>query len=210
MDIRATVKANPLLAIMRNVSLDKTLDYAQAIIDGGVRFFEVALNSQNGLQQISMLAEKFGDQALIGAGTAVTVDLAKAALDAGAQFLLTPSTSVDVLEYCQKNNVMLLPGVLTPTDVETCLRYGFDTMKLFPAGDMPKHYIKSLKGPFDQTDYIAIGGVNADNIRSFFNAGYLGVGLGSAILPKQAVLNNDWKTASDYVAMLVDKIKSED
>lgn len=206
MDMKEIVMQHPILAILRNVPLEKTLDYAQAVIDGGVNFFEVALNSKNGLKQISMLSQKFGDKALIGAGTAVTIDLAKAALDSGAQFLLTPSTPVDVLEFCQKNHIKFLPGVLTPTDVEICLRYGFSTLKLFPAGDMPRSYIKSLKGPFDTTNYVAIGGVTPENIPTFFDAGCIGVGLGSNMMPKNAVKNNDWENAVSYVSDLVSKI----
>lgn len=207
MDLRRVIAKNPILAIMRNVPLEITLDYAKAIIDGGISFFEVALNSPNALEQISMLKKAYGDRAYIGAGTAITVERAKAAVEAGAQFLLAPSTDSDVLEYCKCNNIPILPGALTPSDVTTCLRYGFEVIKLFPAGDMPKGYIKSLKGPLDNTDYVAIGGVNKDNLTEFFKQGYIGVGLGSNILPKEAVEKRDWVTASEYVKELLKSIK---
>jgi len=207
MYLRKVIAENPILAIMRNVPLDITLDYAKAIIDGGIKFFEVALNSPNALEQISMLKKAYGDSAYIGAGTAITVERAKAAVEAGAQFLLAPSTDPDVLEYCRDNNIPILPGALTPSDVTTCLRYGFEVIKLFPAGDMPKGYIKSLKGPLDNTDYVAIGGVNKDNLGDFFKQGYIGVGLGSNILPKEAVANRDWAAASEYVKELLSSIK---
>lgn len=207
MDLRRVIAKNPILAIMRNVPLEITLDYAKAIIDGGISFFEVALNSPNALEQISMLKKAYGDRAYIGAGTAITVERAKAAVEAGAQFLLAPSTDPDVLEYCKCNNIPILPGALTPSDVTTCLRYGFEVIKLFPAGDMPKGYIKSLKGPLDNTDYVAIGGVNKDNLTEFFKQGYIGVGLGSNILPKEAVEKRDWITASEYVKELLKSIK---
>lgn len=207
MDLRKVIADNPILAIMRNVPLEITLDYAKAIIDGGISFFEVALNSPNALEQISMLKKAYGDKAYIGAGTAITVERAKSAVEAGAQFLLAPSTDECVLEYCRDNNIPILPGALTPSDVTTCLRYGFEVIKLFPAGDMPKGYIKSLKGPLDNTDYVAIGGVNKDNLGDFFKQGYIGVGLGSNILPKEAVANRDWATASEYVKELLNSIK---
>ncbi len=208
MDMRELVLSRPLLAIMRNVPLEKTLDYAEAVLWGGVNFFEVALNSPHGLEQIALLRKKLGDKALIGAGTAITVERAKAALDAGAQFLLTPGTPVEVLEYCQKNDVSLLPGVMTPTDVAVCLQYGFNTMKLFPAGGLPKNYVKSLKGPFDDTEYMAIGEVSPDNISGFFDMGCIGVGLGSNLMPKEAVDRCDWKAGGRYVASLLEKIKN--
>ena len=168
MDAYSLVSKHPLLAILRNVPLEKTIDYAEAAVRGGAPFFEVALNSPHALEQITMLRNHFGDRCTVGAGTAITVDRCRAALDAGAQFLLTPGTPLSVLEYCASNDIMLLPGVLTPVDVATCLEFGFSTMKLFPAGSMPRHYVKDLKGPFDNTNYMAIGGVSPTNIRDFF------------------------------------------
>jgi 2-dehydro-3-deoxyphosphogluconate aldolase/(4S)-4-hydroxy-2-oxoglutarate aldolase len=209
MDMRQVVLEHPLLAIMRNIPLEKTLDYAKAIIDGGISFFEVALNSKDGLQQITMLRDKFGDKRLIGAGTAVSVELAKAALDAGAQFLLAPSAPTDVLKYCSENDVYFLPGVLSPSDVGTCLRYGFSTLKLFPAGDMPRKYVKSLKGPFDQVDYVAIGGVTPDNFTEFLDAGCIGVGFGSNLMPKQFVRENNWEVCTQNIVQIVAKANNK-
>lgn len=207
MDMKQIVLANPLLAILRNVPDEKLIDYAKAIVNGGVKFFEVALNSKNALGQISKLKEYFGEEIILGAGTAITVDRAKAAIDAGASFLLSPSTDSEVLKYCQKDNIPILPGALTPSDVAECVRHGFKVIKLFPAGDMPKGYIKSLKGPFDDTDYVAIGGVNAENAADFIKQGYIGVGLGSAIIPKEYVLNNEWDKASRYIENLVNNLE---
>lgn len=206
MDMYSIVSQNPLLGILRNVPNEKTLDYAEAAVRGGVAFFEVALNSPDALAQITMLRTHFGDRCLVGAGTAITVERCRAAMAAGAQFLLTPGTPLDVLSYCAAQNIPLLPGVLTPTDVAVCLEYGYRTMKLFPAGSMPKGYLKDLKGPFDDTHYMAIGGVNPDNIRQMLDAGYLSVGLASSLMPKAAVEANDWQACEDYVRDLVRRI----
>ena len=205
--IRETIKSEPVLAILRNVSKDILIDYVRAIIDGGVRFFEVALNSKDALEEIRMLKSSFGDGIILGAGTAITVKKAKDALKAGADFLLAPSTDEPVLKYCQKHGVAMLPGVLTPTDVSIALRYGFDTLKLFPAGDMPFSYVKSLKGPFDNTEYVAIGGVNIENADRFISAGCIGIGLGSNIAPKSTVMERDWKTVSENVKSILDKVR---
>ncbi len=209
MDMYPLVSQNPLLAILRNVPLEKTLDYAQAVVNGGVTFFEVALNSPHALEQISLLRGYFGDRCHIGAGTAISVPLCKAALDAGAQFLLTPGTPLDVFVFCAKGNVALLPGVLTPTDVATSLEYGFSTMKLFPGNSMPARYIQDLKGPFDSTNYMVIGGVRPDNIRSYFDAGAIGVGLASSLMPKDAVAASDWEACAAYVSMLLRQIRHD-
>lgn len=205
MDMRDVFRERPVLAIMRNVLLENTVKYAKAAVDGGVRIFEVALNSKDGYEQISILRKEFGSDAMIGAGTAITVEKAKRAVEAGADFLLTPSTQTEILDYCRCQNIPLLPGVLTPSDVAACVNYGFHTMKLFPAGEMPVSYIESLKGPFDDTDYVAIGGVNMENIDVFFQKGFVGVGLGSNIMPKAAVRDNDWQKCTSYVRQLVEK-----
>lgn len=207
MDMYEVFAQNPLLAILRNVPKEITLDYAGAILKGGVKVFEVALNSPDALEQITMLRKAYGGQCLIGAGTAITVERAQAALDAGAQFLLTPGTPLDVFAFCRDRNVMLLPGVLTPADVAVSLQYGFKTMKLFPAGDMPRSYVKDLKGPFDDTNYVAIGGVTPENIPEFRKAGCLGVGLASSLMPKDKVKARDWDACAAYVETLAERAK---
>lgn len=205
-DIRKTVQDNPLLAIMRNVPLEKTIPYAEAIVRGGVKFFEVALNSPSACEQIRMMRDHFSGDVCIGAGTAITVERVKDAVKAGAGFLLTPSADRDVILYCEENKIPLMPGVMTPTEVSFCIQHGFTTLKLFPAGDLPAGYIKSLKGPLNGTEYVAIGGVTPDNIASFFENGFIGVGLGSAILPKQYVAEERWEEGSEYVKDLLKRI----
>ena len=203
MDTRQLFEQNPILAIMRNVPLEDTLDYAEAVVNGGVKCFEVALNGSDACRQITLLRRAFGGDITVGAGTAITVERARNAMEAGAEFLLTPSAQPEILAYCRERGIALLPGALTPTDVALCVTHGFHTMKLFPAGDMPANYIKSLKGPFDGTDYVAIGGVDSQNIGSFFRTGFLGAGLGSNIRPAEAVRARDWKMGTAWVKKLV-------
>lgn len=207
MDMHAVILRNPVLAILRNVPPEKTEDYAGAIAAGGVTFFEVALGNPNSLEQIRRLRKAFGEKCLVGAGTAISPERCREALEAGAQFLLTPGTPPDVLEYCAANRVPLLPGVLTPADVALCCEYGFRTMKLFPADAMPLSYVKSLKGPYPDTDYVAIGGVNAGNIRQFLDAGCIGVGLAGSLMPKEAAARGDWDACTAYVKKLTEEAR---
>lgn len=207
MNMREIFREHPVLCIMRNIPLDKTIDYVQAILNGGVCCFEVAMNSTDACRQISMLREHFGEQIHLGAGTAITIERAENAIKAGVEFLLTPSVDEEILKYCKEHAIPLLPGVLTPSDVGLCLKYGFDVMKLFPAEDVPKTYVKSLKGPFDDTDYVAIGGVTLDTVRDFMQQGYLGVGIGGGIMPKEYVETNNWEAAAAYVKELVNRCR---
>lgn len=208
LDLEQTMREHPVLGILRNIPLNKTIDYADAAIRGGVSFFEVALNSPCALQQIEMLRDKFGEQCLVGAGTAITPELCQQAIATGAQFLLTPGTPLDVLRYCRDHEIALLPGVLTPTDVAVSMEYGYHAMKLFPAGSVPLRYLKDLQGPFDKTQFMAIGGVNAENAVDFLRAGYLSVGLASALMPKAAVAAGDWQTCENQVRKIVEQVKA--
>lgn len=199
------LKNNKICAIMRNVPMEIALDYAKAAYRGGIRLFEVALNTPDGAAQITLLRENLGQDVFIGAGTVINEQRCQAAKEAGAQFFLTPSVSVGTLEFCRKYDIPLLPGVLTPTDVAVCLEYGYSIMKLFPASDMPPNYVKSLKGPFDQTEYVAVGGVNPDNISRFLNAGFIGVGIGSNLIPKEYIATKNWAQAERDIAAMVKK-----
>lgn len=208
MEMKKILNDNPICAIMRNIPMQKAEEYAKAAYRGGVRMFEVAMNTPNGAEQISMLRKVFGDKAYIGAGTVINVERCKAAEAAGAQFFLTPNTAECTLAYCRDRNIPLLPGVFTPTDVGVCIDYGYSVMKLFPAGDMPMSYIKSLKGPFDGTEYVAVGGVKLDNIADFMKAGFAGVGIGSNLIPKEMVEADDWENAEKYVKKYFEQLKS--
>ena len=197
--MRKLIEKNPVVAILRNVPLDSTKGYLSAVLSGGSGAVEIALNSKDALKQIETAKLAFGDKMAVGAGTAVTVTLVKEAVQAGADFLLSPSADRDVLEYCAEQGIKLLPGVMTPSDVSLCLRCGFDLLKLFPAGDLPPHYLKSLKGPFDKSDYVAVGGVKKENAASFFAQGFLGVGVGSNLIPNELQQAGNWEQAAVVV-----------
>lgn len=193
------IEENKICAIMRNIPFKITLDYAKSVFDGGVRMFEIAMNSSDAVKQIELLRRQFGDQAYVGAGTVTTKERCMAAEAAGAQFFLTPSVVTETLEYCITHNIPLLPGVMTPTDVSVCLEYGYSTMKLFPAGDLPDQYIRSLQGPFGGTEYVAVGGVSPDNISKYLDRGFIGVGIGSNLIPKEYIEGNQWDKARMYI-----------
>ncbi len=199
------IKNNPIIAILRNLPLDKTIRYVEAAHQGGIHAFEVALNSKDALRQIKLIRHHFGDEVTVGAGTVISVERACNAVSVGAEFMLSPSADQPVLEFCRKHEIPLLPGVMTPSDVSICVNWGFRTLKLFPAGDLPLSYIKSLQGPFDDTSYVAVGGVGADNIRQFFDHGFVGVGIGGKLIPKELVQEDRWEEAAQHVRELVRK-----
>lgn len=205
--MKEIILKNPVCAILRGVDPEKVVPYAKAVYAGGVKMFEVAMNSEGAAGQIEALRQEFGESAWVGAGTVINEERCLQAKAAGAQFFLTPSATVSTLEFCRENEIPLLPGVMTPTDVAVCLAYGYSTMKLFPAGDLPMGYIKSLKGPYDGTEYVAVGGVSPKNIRQFFEAGFIGVGIGSSLAPKDLVQAGRWDEVTEYIISMMKEVK---
>ncbi len=201
--MREIIKENPVMAIFRHLPFEETIAYTEAIYQGGIRAFEVAFNSPRAAEQIRLLRDHFGDSALIGAGTTISVELVKAAIDAGASFLLTPSANREVLEYAAKHELLLLPGVMTPTDVDLCRNYGFKTLKLFPASSLAPDYLSNLKGPFDDTEYVAVGGVTPDKLETFYRQGFIGAGIGSQLLPKALREAPDFEAIRAYINEIV-------
>lgn len=197
------LRKHPIVAILRNIPNEILLDYANAAWQGGIRCFEVAMNTPLAASQIRSLVDELPADALVGAGTAFRPDIADQAIGAGARFLLTPSINAEILAHCREKNYRLLPGVMTPSDVDLCLGYGYTVMKLFPAGDLPLSYVKSLKGPFDGTEYVAVGGVSLDNAGDFLRAGYIGVGIGSNLIPRELVERRDWAKAQEAIGEML-------
>jgi len=201
--MKELLRTNAVCAIMRNVPTEIALDYARAAYHGGIRMFEVAMNTAEGAKQIGILRNGLEADSCVGAGTVIDEKRCCEARSAGAQFFLTPSVSKITFEYCREHEIPLLPGVLTPSDVGICLEYGYNIMKLFPAGEMPECYIKSLKGPFDNTEYVAVGGVSLNNYRRFLANGYIGVGIGSNLIPAEYIVNRSWQQAAEYIGNLL-------
>lgn len=198
--MREMWRQNPVCAIFRNVPMDIVLEYAEAVRKGGIRMLEIATNTNSAYEQIEILRREFKEELLVGAGTVVTKERCQNAYDAGAQFFLTPSVCIDTFAYCEEKKIPLLPGVMTPSDVDICQQYGYSVMKLFPAGNLPDGYIKSLKGPYDNTDYVAVGGVNLDNLPHLLEQGYLGAGIGSDLTPKEYIKNKEWDKVTRYIS----------
>ena len=188
-----------ITGIFRNIDESKIVKTAEILINNNINTFEVSYNSYDAVKQIKLLKKHYPD-ARIGAGTILnTEDLKKITSETDPDFIFTPSVNEKVLDYSQKNNINLIPGVFSPSEVALCLNYGFNLLKLFPAGNLPETYVKNLKGPFNKAEFIAVGGVTRDNILSFFKMGYLGVGMGSSLIKTDFLKNNDWESLDKHI-----------
>lgn len=181
-----------IVAIFRGIA-DKDADQAaQALIDGGIRMMEITLNTEGATVMIDRWREKFEGQALIGAGTVLDLDMAKEAIAAGAQFLISPNLDESVVAYGREKGVSVWPGVTTPTEIVRAWKAGADAVKLFPLGTLGWKYLAEIRAPLDHIPIIATGGVNIDNIADYFRAGANAVGMGGKLV------NLDWVRSGQF------------
>lgn len=196
-----------ITGILRNVKKEDVLKVGEILIRYNIKDFEVTYNTKDSLEIVKMLKKEFPD-ARIGMGTILTVEELKKAEESGAEFILTPSVNEEVLRYSGKNNIDLITGVFSPSEVALALRYGFNYLKLFPAIDLPDSYINNLMGPFDKVEFMAVGGVEKDNITDFFKAGFKSVGMGSSLIKKSYLESKDWEKLEKHVKEIAEIIET--
>ena len=196
-----------ITGILRNVKKEDVLKAGEILIKHNIKDFEVTYNTKDSLEIVKMLKKEF-PEARIGMGTILNVEELKKAEESGAEFILTPSVNEEVLKYAGENNIELIPGVFSPSEVALALRYGFNYLKLFPAIDLPDSYINNLKGPFDKVEFMAVGGVEKDNITDFFKAGFKSVGMGSSLIKKSYLESKDWEKLEKHVKEIAEIIET--
>jgi 2-dehydro-3-deoxyphosphogluconate aldolase / (4S)-4-hydroxy-2-oxoglutarate aldolase len=161
---------------------------AEAISSGGIPIVEITMTVPDAIDVIRRVVKEFGKDLLTGAGTVITADQARACLDAGAQFLVSPGLSPSVLEVAALRNVLAIPGVLTPTEVMLAQEANANLLKVFPSGNLGgPRYVKALKGPFPNARMIPTGGVTLANASDFICAGSFALGVGSELVNETAL-----------------------
>lgn len=179
---RSQLSAAPVVAILRGFTPERTAAVARACWDAGVRLVEVPLQDASSLEAFAAAAEGADDVTrLLGAGTARTPEDVDQAARLGARFLVSPSVHEDTVRAARTAGLPILPGVLTPTEVETARRLGCGVQKLFPAGLLGPSAVSALRAPFPDVDLVAVGAVGPDDVERYLAAGARGVALGSAL-----------------------------
>lgn len=175
---RARLARRRVIAILRGVPDEQLLPTVAALQTGGIELVEVALGGEADFERISRLVAAFPGL-LIGAGTVVSAQLAEQAVRAGAAFLLTPHVAEGAIQAAARLGVPIIPGALTPTEIQRCLDLGCAAVKLFPASLGGPDYLRALRAPYPQLPIVAVGGVSAETAPAYLQAGALAVGLGS-------------------------------
>lgn len=181
--VAAQVRKTGLVAIVRgNFSRAQVINIAQVLLDNGVPIMEVTLNTTSALETITQLREQFGERMAIGAGTVRTVAQFRTAIDAGAQFTVAPNLDLATVDAALQQDILHLPGVFTPTEVQNAFVAGCRMVKLFPSEIVGPRYIKALRAPLDDIDIVPTGGISAENIGEYIKAGIVAAGIGSALV----------------------------
>ncbi|MGA2172203.1 MAG: bifunctional 4-hydroxy-2-oxoglutarate aldolase/2-dehydro-3-deoxy-phosphogluconate aldolase [Sedimentisphaerales bacterium] len=201
-----TIRREKIIAILRGVEKDSIISIAEALLAGGIKMLEVTCNTEGVFEMIGLLTEKMGDKMVIGAGTVITTELCEESLEAGAQFIVAPDVNRNLIDYCVRRDIAILPGAATATDILTAKRHGATMVKIFPAAAIGIDYIKALRGPIDDVDFVAVGGVRPETIADFFSAGCIAIGIGDSVVRKEFVENRDWQAITDVARKYVQKL----
>jgi 2-dehydro-3-deoxyphosphogluconate aldolase/(4S)-4-hydroxy-2-oxoglutarate aldolase len=187
-DVLARIRAVGLIPIIRTPSAEDAWEVAQVILSTGVGIVEITMGVLNGLSVIERIGKHYGDQVLVGAGTVLDADACRAAVAAGAEFIVAPNLDRQVLAVAQGAGAACIPGALTPTEVVAAHQGGADMVKIFPCGPVGgPNYIRALKGPFPAIDLVPTGGITLETIPAFFNAGVAALGIGGEIVDAAAL-----------------------
>jgi 2-dehydro-3-deoxyphosphogluconate aldolase/(4S)-4-hydroxy-2-oxoglutarate aldolase len=177
-----------IVPVVRTSSAEGAIKSVDAIYRGGIRAAEITMTVPGAIRALEKVADQFGDKLVLGAGTVLDPETARACMLAGAEFFVTPSLKVSTIEVAKRYSKVICPGALTPTEVVTAWEAGADIVKIFPCGNVGgAKYIKALKGPFPQIEMIPTGGVNLENAGEFLKAGACAVAVGAELVDAKSV-----------------------
>lgn len=180
-ELMTAMQAHRLVAVIRSRTAEEALVTARAVAEAGVRFVEVTFSVPGAAEVIRTLAAE-GD-AYVGAGTVLSEDQARAGIEAGARFIVSPSLELDLVPLCREAGVASIPAGATPTEVVRALRSGADLVKVFPADCVGgPHFVRQMLGPFPDARFMVSGGVDRTNVTEYAVLGVRGIVLGSAFL----------------------------
>ncbi len=197
-----------LVAIIRAPSGDQLVQVSEALLAGGIDVIEVTFTVPGVLDIIRQVREKLGKKILLGAGTVLDAETARAAILAGAEFIVTPTVNVDVIKLCNRYDKLVMAGGFTPTEILTAWEAGADVVKVFPADIGGPNYLKAIHGPLPHVRLLPTGGVNLDTLADFVRAGASAVGLGSSLVEKEALAKGDMDRIRSLAAAYVEKMKT--
>lgn len=196
-----------IVAIVRLERYDQAVQVAEALLAGGISVIEFTLTGSGALDAIAETRKALDTAAQIGVGTVLSPDAADAAINAGAQFVVTPAVRPTVIAACRAQRVPVLSGALTPTEVLAAHEAGADAIKIFPARAVGPQYLRDLLAPLPGLALVPTGGIDAGNARAYLDAGAAAVGIGGSLVSTQAVNQKDWLQITASARACVEAIR---
>jgi 2-dehydro-3-deoxyphosphogluconate aldolase/(4S)-4-hydroxy-2-oxoglutarate aldolase len=197
-----------VVAVLRLPSADLLPDVARALIAGGVLGIEVTTSTPNAIDGIARLAGEFGDQAIVGVGTVLDAQTCRHAIDAGAQYVVSPGYDEAVHQAAKAKGKLSMPGAMTPTEILRAWHAGADVVKVFPSTALGPAYFRDVLAPLPFLKLMPTGGVDAKNVGEWIKAGAVCVGAGSSLAPKEAIAKKDWQTITSNARAFINAIQA--
>jgi 2-dehydro-3-deoxyphosphogluconate aldolase/(4S)-4-hydroxy-2-oxoglutarate aldolase len=202
-NILTRIRELPIIGILRGIKEEHLHELVHTIISSGLKTVEITMNTLHAAHLINKLSSESGDNLLIGAGTVLDRHDLFDALEAGAKFIVTPTISEEVIEYCYLNSVPVFPGALTPTEIHKAWQLGAAMVKVFPASLVGPGYFRDIKAPFNQIELMAVGGVSRGNIAEYFTMGASAVAFGASIFKKEYFEKHVFKIMEKDIRSLI-------
>ena len=206
-EIVARIKEVGAVAILRTQTSDQALRAAEAAITGGFRIVEITYGVPDATDVIAKLVRENPSELLFGAGTVLTRDQSNAAVDAGAQFLVSPCVTPEMIEAAREREVVSIPGAFTPTEIYNAWSSGADIIKLFPAVSNGPEYLRTVRGPLPQIPIMPTSGVNISNVADWFRAGAVAVGAVGSVIDPALVQQGDWAALTKRSREFIDAVE---
>lgn len=194
------------VAVIRVTDPGQLLPVVEAVLEGGVRGIEVTMTVPDALSQIRLVDQTFGDDVVLGVGSVLSAKTARLAVDAGARYVVSPVFKPEIISVAHASGAPALPGAFTPTEIQAAHEAGADIVKVFPADVLGMHFFKGVLAPMPHLRLMPTGGVNLTNAGQWIKAGACAVGVGSALLDKQAIASGDWAKLTENARTLMRSI----
>ena len=194
------------VAVIRMSDSEKLKRVSEAIHKGGVSAIEITMTTPNALAVIENLSKTMGNEIIVGVGSVLDPQTAIDAINAGAQFVVSPVFKRDIIETVKKLNIPIMPGAFTPTEIQAAYEQGADIVKVFPADIVGMAFFKAIRGPMPYLKLMPTGGVTLTNAGEWLKAGACAVGVGTALLDKKAIDENNFKKLTENAEILVRSI----
>jgi len=199
--------ASKAVAVIRMTDAAKLAKVAAALREGGITALEITMTVPGAVEIIRTMARDKGSGALIGAGTVLDAGTASDVIAAGADFVVSPITDRDMIRVCREDQILVVPGAFTPTEIVAAWRAGADIVKVFPATSLGPQFFRDLRGPLPHIRLMPTGGVTLENAREFLAAGACCVGIGTALLDRKAIDADDWDAVASGARRLVESLR---